>query len=97
MSGGLTPCRQLRPSSRREHVRASNSGWMTSTLFMDFLGLLDSIITRMAIPRPVLLLVDGHASHVRLNATKFCTEKNNYTGQLHGMHSGGGSPFSKNS
>ena len=29
MSGGLTPCRQLRPSSRREHVRASNSqiGW----------------------------------------------------------------------
>ena len=25
MSCGLTPCRQLRPSSRREHVRASNS------------------------------------------------------------------------
>ena len=24
MSGGLTPCRQLRPSSWREHVRASN-------------------------------------------------------------------------
>ena len=24
MSGGLTLCRQLRPSSRREHVRASN-------------------------------------------------------------------------
>ena len=24
MSGGLTPCRQLRPSSRREHARASN-------------------------------------------------------------------------
>ena len=24
MSGGLTPCRQLRPSSRREHVRTSN-------------------------------------------------------------------------
>ena len=25
MSGGLTPCRQLRPSSRRELVSASNS------------------------------------------------------------------------
>ena len=25
VSGGLTPCRQLRPSSRREHVSASNS------------------------------------------------------------------------
>ena len=25
MSGGLTPCRQLRPSSRREHVSASTS------------------------------------------------------------------------
>ena len=25
MSGGLTPCQQLRPSSRREHVSASNS------------------------------------------------------------------------
>ena len=25
VSGGLTPCQQLRPSSRREHVRASNS------------------------------------------------------------------------
>ena len=24
VSGGLTPCRQLRPSSRREHVRTSN-------------------------------------------------------------------------
>ena len=24
-ASGLTPCRQLRPSSRREHVRASNS------------------------------------------------------------------------
>ena len=24
MSGGLTPCWQLRPSSRREHVKASN-------------------------------------------------------------------------
>ena len=24
-NGGLTPCRQLRPSSRREHVSASNS------------------------------------------------------------------------
>ena len=24
MSGGLTPCRQLRPSSRREHFSASN-------------------------------------------------------------------------
>ena len=25
MSGGLTPCRQLRPSSWREHVKASKS------------------------------------------------------------------------
>ena len=25
MSGGLTPCQQLRPSSRRGHVNASNS------------------------------------------------------------------------
>ena len=25
MSGGLTPCRQLGPSSRREHVNALNS------------------------------------------------------------------------
>ena len=25
MSGGLTPCRQLRPSSRREHVNASRN------------------------------------------------------------------------
>ena len=24
MSGGLTPCRQLRPSSRQEHVNTSN-------------------------------------------------------------------------
>ena len=26
MSGGLTPCRQLRPSSRREQVSASRVG-----------------------------------------------------------------------
>ena len=31
MSGGLTPCRQLRPSSRREHVSASNSHVMGGT------------------------------------------------------------------
>ena len=29
VSGGLTPCRQLRPSSRREHVSASNSHVMS--------------------------------------------------------------------
>ena len=31
MSGGLTPCRQLRPSSRREHVKASKSYGMEKT------------------------------------------------------------------
>ena len=31
MSGGLTPRRQLMPSSRREHVSASNSHVMGGT------------------------------------------------------------------
>ena len=32
VSGGFTPCRQLRPSSRREHVSASNSHVMEKKL-----------------------------------------------------------------
>ena len=32
MSGGLTPCRQLRPSSRREHVRHNISIQLSHTI-----------------------------------------------------------------
>ena len=47
MSGGLTPCRQLRPSSRREHVKASKRTMLDpiiSTIIVVY-AMVSSIIT----------------------------------------------------
>ena len=53
----------------------SDSGWMTGDLFYDFLKVVSGKMEDANIQHPVLLLVDGHASHVTLRAAQFCEEK----------------------
>ncbi|XP_003240827.1 uncharacterized protein LOC100571979 [Acyrthosiphon pisum] len=49
------------------------SGWMTATNFVNYLKHFSSH-TRPSTQRPVLLLMDNHASHVTLEAITFCRE-----------------------
>ena len=49
----------------------SASGWIDTELFY---GWLANHFTRNVITRPVVLLVDGHRSHINLEISKFCLE-----------------------
>ena len=52
----------------------SDNGWMTQELFN---GWLEKLFARYIPPeRPVYLLLDGHATHIDVNTSKFCREKN---------------------
>ena len=61
----------------------SDSGWMTSELFYDFLVMFSRCIEEEQIQHPVLLLVDGHASHVTLRAAQFCRDNDIILYSLH--------------
>ena len=52
----------------------SESGWIDSELFLAWMK---KIFIKYAVPqRPVLLLVDGHKSHITLNVIDLCQENN---------------------
>ena len=48
------------------------NGWMDSELFVEFLKHLDAYIKEHSIPKPVILYVDGHSTHMSLEASAFC-------------------------
>ncbi|XP_041477169.1 uncharacterized protein LOC121425224 [Lytechinus variegatus] len=53
----------------------SESGWMTSEVFFEYVA--NSFIPWVedhGIPKPVLLLVDGHSSHINYEVGKLCNE-----------------------
>ena len=50
----------------------TSSGWMDSDLFVSFLRHFNDFVEEQAIPKPVLLLVDGHSTHMSLEAGHFC-------------------------
>lgn len=51
----------------------SESGWMKSETFYEYIANgMDKWLTKNNIKRPVLLLVDGHKSHLSLELSKFC-------------------------
>jgi hypothetical protein len=50
----------------------SDNGWMDSQLFLSFLHHLDVFIGQKQIQRPVILFVDGHSTHMSLDAAQFC-------------------------
>ena len=54
----------------------SDNGWMDSPLFVAFLEHLDNFVTEKQITRPVLLFVDGHSTHMSLDAAQFCHDHN---------------------
>ncbi|KAF6213605.1 hypothetical protein GE061_011326 [Apolygus lucorum] len=56
-------------------IGRSDTGWMRSEVFFEFVG---NIFLRFLedndIPRPVILFIDGHKSHLSLHLSKLCTE-----------------------
>ncbi len=50
------------------------SGWMTSSTFINWLKSFDAFLKEIKCPRPVILFLDGHASHVTVVAARFARE-----------------------
>ena len=48
----------------------SDSGWMVTELFYGWLA--NHFIKHITSERPVLLLVDGHTTHIDIETSKFC-------------------------
>ncbi|CAH0560708.1 unnamed protein product [Brassicogethes aeneus] len=56
-------------------IGRSESGWMTGQTFYEFItNIFEKWLTRMKIPRPVILFIDGHSSHLTLHTSRFCAE-----------------------
>ncbi|CAF4828048.1 unnamed protein product [Pieris macdunnoughi] len=54
----------------------TDSGWMTCEAFFEFIAdIFHPWLKKESIPLPVILFVDGHASHLSLQVSQFC-EKN---------------------
>lgn len=53
----------------------TDSGWMTTKAFLSYLDLqFRAILEEREIEKPVLLLLDGHSSHVNFPVSQFCEE-----------------------
>ena len=52
----------------------SDKGWMDSELFVQFLHEFVTFVKSKAISFPVLLFVDGHSTHLSLEAAQFCRD-----------------------
>lgn len=50
----------------------SDSGWMNTELFFKWLK--EHFIKRTAATRPIVLLIDGHSSHIDVNISKLCRD-----------------------
>ncbi|KAJ8936396.1 hypothetical protein NQ314_012382 [Rhamnusium bicolor] len=57
-------------------IGKSESGWMTSALFYEFLtNVFYPWLVVQNITFPVILFIEGYTSHVTLHSSKFCEEK----------------------
>ena len=55
----------------------SDNGWMDTELFFTWLKeVFLPEINRRQVKRPVLLLVDGHTTHTKLESSKLCSQEN---------------------
>ncbi|XP_033731184.1 LOW QUALITY PROTEIN: uncharacterized protein LOC117320803 [Pecten maximus] len=50
------------------------NGWMDTDCFVEFLKHLKQFVSKSNIASPILLIVDGHSTHISLAASKFCRE-----------------------
>ena len=59
---------------------ATSRGWMTSAAFIQFLHFMDQCISTLPefadVQRPILLVMDGHGSHISGPAARFAKTKN---------------------
>ena len=52
----------------------TTNGWMTGEAFVFFVMEFDRYVTRKAIERPVLLIIDGYSAHLNYKAVRFCKD-----------------------
>jgi hypothetical protein len=53
----------------------SETGWMRSEVFFEYIANgFNSWLNEQKVPRPVLLLIDGHRTHLTLELSQFCSE-----------------------
>lgn len=56
-------------------IGKSETGWMTGPLFFEFMSnIFHPFLVEKKIPLPVIVFIDGHASHLTLHTSKFCNE-----------------------
>lgn len=56
-------------------IGKSESGWMTGPLFFEFItNVFHPWIIQKKITLPVIVFIDGHASHLTLHTSKFCDD-----------------------
>lgn len=56
-------------------IGKSETGWMTGPLFFEFItNVFHPFLLEKKIPLPVIVFIDGHASHLTLHTSKFCKE-----------------------
>jgi hypothetical protein len=76
----LFPGQRIRDVDVEEYQEAfyqcTETGWMTAHVFRQFLELFDTFVSEKSITRPVLLFVDGHSSHISLESSEFCAQRN---------------------
>lgn len=57
-------------------IGKSDSGWMQSEQFFEyFANVFDPYVSNNNIQRPIIVFLDGHASHLSLSLSTFCREK----------------------
>ena len=84
-SGGIIPPFHIFPGERFSYnplegavegayFGQSPNGWITTALFYGWIA--NHFATQIGPKRPVVLLFDGHSTHIDLETSRFCKEKN---------------------
>ncbi len=75
----IFPGQRLRDLSLGDFADAlygvSETGWMTSELFLSYLQHLSAFASAKQIARPIVVYVDGHSTHITLQAAEYCSSQ----------------------
>jgi len=52
------------------------NGWMDSAAFLEYVKQIDAFVDNKGIRKPVILFVDGHSTHICLETSQYCKERN---------------------
>ncbi len=53
-------------------IGLTETGWMKGSVFVTWLAEFDRFVEQLSIEWPVVLFIDGHASHITIDAAQFC-------------------------